>query len=152
MLKTGEFVESPPSRSSLATWVAPETVSMPNTSVLLRRDLAAVVHLDTEPFSPDWAVAMERDPRIVEDNLRQAGWRFIWVVPVMKASAFARGTEPALRKAVQKILTVATERGLNALEIKKVELRRILGFDRASVTAQLRNIQQSPYLLTTGGR
>ena len=152
MLKTEEVAESTPSGSSLATWVARETVSMRNTSVLLRRDLPAVAHLDTEPFSAVWAVAMERDARIVEDNLRQAGWRFIWVVPVMEASAFARGSEPALRKAVQKILTVATERGLNALEIKKVELRRILGFDRAYVTAQLRNIQQSPYLLTTGGR
>lgn len=117
--------------------------------VFVESSLIAPISLRTRPFAENWNLVEDQSVRDIEEALRAEGWHFFYLVPDLRRTGMARGSENAMRKALTKVLQRAFAQGFNTVEIASCRTKRVSGIHRAEIVARLRHIQESPYLFVT---
>lgn len=101
-----------------------------------------VLRGEGQPFG-DWSILRAVDALDLEEDLRRAGWQFFVMEPAVHAWGVGRDANAALARALQKAVSVVEGENLNALEIRKVGFRRVLGMSRVRLSAYARQVQCS---------
>lgn len=93
----------------------------------------------------DWDLLAARSPEF-EERVGRSEWTWSYYVPGGIASGWSWSAADAVRSATRRLVEHAQAVGLNSIEVSSVELRSVLGMKRATVRADLRNLQRGPFL------
>lgn len=93
----------------------------------------------------DWNLLAARSPEF-EERVRGTEWRWSYYVPAAVASGWSLNVGRAVQAAIRRLLKHVDAVGMNSIEVDSVAVRSVLGMKRATVRADLRNLQQGPFL------
>ena len=116
-------------------------------SVFLRHNCALPDSIDIRrhAFGNRWSQVEGLSSPDLDGMIRHAGWHYIWLTGGNSCRNWARTSEVAIDKALNRALT-AVPHGCNAAEIDSIKMATFAGFWLANVTLQGRRIQQSTFL------
>lgn len=97
-------------------------------------------------FSKGWQVIHGMDASVIEMRLREHSWSFSFVVPAITSSAYGLRSKGILRRALKRALDKVEELGMNAMEIRSLELRKFAGLDWVKVVAHPRQVSDTVFL------
>jgi hypothetical protein len=81
-----------------------------------------------------------------EERLQGSEWQWSHYVPEAVASGWGITVEGAANAASNRLLHAAESARVNSAEISSVTIKNFLGWKRATVRADLRNLQRGPFL------
>jgi hypothetical protein len=126
-----------------------------NTGTILIKDgtfLPDALRFETEPCATGWRLVKNLDGYGLGRKISEARWSFSWLAGEIRASVFGFDGQKTVRRAVKRILANLKSGEFNSLEITRVASKRFLGLTYASVSAHLRHIQESLFLIGAKGR
>jgi hypothetical protein len=92
-----------------------------------------------------WDVLSARSAEF-DERLRDSEWQWSYYVPSAVASAWRWNQADAIEAATRKLFQRVDAAGLNSIEVSSVSIKNVLGMKRATVRADLRNLQHGPFL------
>ena len=98
-----------------------------------------------------WDLLAARSPEF-EERVGGTEWTWSYYVPGGVASSWSWSAADAVQTATRRLAEQAQAAGLNSIEVSSVELRNVLGMKRATVRADLRNLQRGPFLRPLNAR
>jgi len=98
-----------------------------------------------EQFCGTWMSVKDTMAATLDLKVRDAGWRFMWLVDVYAHFAVGRTATSAVDKAIAGALGRIKDR-FNAAELDSVSVSKCLGFRLAKVSLYARQIQQQASL------
>lgn len=101
---------------------------------------------ESEPYSNGWRSVKNLNGYGLDRKIREVGWTFFDLAQI-KASVFGFDREKAARRALNRVLANAKEEKFNSLEVTQVAAKRFLGLPYVTVSAHVRHIQESMFLL-----
>jgi hypothetical protein len=112
-------------------------------SVFLRNDCILPGHLDplTEAFGDHWMCVKMIPAAVFDTMIRQAGWHYIWMTGACSRAGWARTSEKAIEKALDRALEALSWQS-NAADFESVRVTKYPGFHVANVTVARRRIQE----------
>jgi hypothetical protein len=114
--------------------------------VLVKSSLALPEGVCTSPGKVgEWNMLATRSPEF-EERLQGSEWRWPHYVPEAVASGWGITAEGAANAASNRLLHAAESARMNSAEISSVTIKNFLGWKRATVRAELRNLQRGPFL------
>jgi hypothetical protein len=108
--------------------------------------LPGSLKFESEPYSNGWRSVKNLNGYGMDRKIREAGWTFFDLTQI-KASAFGFDREKAARRALKRLLANMKSDNFNSLEISHVAAKRFLGFSYVTVSAHVRHLQESMFLL-----
>jgi hypothetical protein len=120
------------------------------TGTILIKDgafLPDALRFESEPCATGWRLVKNLDGGGLGRKIHEAGWTFFCLAGEIKATVFGFNRQRTARRAVKRILANLKSDEFNGLEITQVVTKRFLGLPYASVSAHLRHIQESAFLL-----
>src|SRR5258707_10712710 len=108
--------------------------------------LPEVLRFESDPCARGWRLVKNLDGYALGRKIHEAGWTFSWRPGEIGATVFGLDEQKTLRRAVEQILANLESAEFNSLEIMRVASeasKRFLGVRYVTVSAQLRDIQES---------
>ena len=105
------------------------------------------VVLESKPCTLGWRLLKSVNSQEMKELIAQAGWHFFYIATERKTTVWGWNKVAALQKALRRITARADETEYNCLEIKEIDVRRLLGISFVRVTARSRQIQEQCYYL-----
>jgi hypothetical protein len=93
----------------------------------------------------DWNLLAARSPEF-EERVRGSEWHWSYYVPSAVAHGWSPNRANAVQAATRRLLKQVDAAELNSIEVTSVTIRNVLGMKRATVRADLRNLQRGPFL------
>jgi hypothetical protein len=93
----------------------------------------------------DWDLLAARSPEL-EERVGGTEWKWSYYPPGAVARGWSWNVADAVQSATRSLLDQTQAVGLNSIEVSSVELRNVLGMKRATVRADLRNLQRGPFM------
>ena len=101
---------------------------------------------ESEPYSNGWRSVKNLNGYGLDRKIRQVGWTLFNLAQI-KASVFGFDREKAARTALNRVLANVKSDNFNSLEISQVAAKRFLGLPYVTVSAHVRHLQESMFLL-----
>jgi len=101
---------------------------------------------ESEPYSNGWRSVKNLNGYGLEREIREAGWTLFNLAQI-KASVFGFDREKAARRALDRVLANVKSDNFNSLEISQVAAKHFLGLPYVTVSAHVRHLQESMFLL-----
>ena len=101
---------------------------------------------ESDPYSNGWRSVKNLNGYELDRKIREVGWAFFDLAQI-KASVFGFDRAKAEGRAVGRILANLKLKHFNALEIGQVTAKRFLGLPYVTVSAHVRHVQESIFLL-----
>jgi hypothetical protein len=114
--------------------------------------LPSEVPLETENFSHSWKAVSNLDGFAMGRKIENAKWRFFYLAGQRSATAMGNEGQPAINKAVVRILGRLPRETYNSLEVTQIVSKRFLGIPYVQVFAHARHIQEEMQLVAPGER
>jgi hypothetical protein len=108
--------------------------------------IAAVLGLESEPFSGDWRKVSQLDAFALDRKIHAAGWNFFFLAVELKVMFLGAIGAQSVQNAVQRLLGKVRGQDFNCLEVTGIVAHRFCGIPYVTVLAHARHIQQSCYL------
>jgi hypothetical protein len=93
----------------------------------------------------DWDLLAARSHEF-EERVSGNEWMWSYYVPRGVAGGWSWSATRAVHAAVRRLVEQARAVGLNSIEVSSVAVRNVLGLKKATVRADLRNLQRGPFL------
>lgn len=104
------------------------------------------LEFESEPYSNGWRSIKILNGYGLDRKVREVGWT-LFDLAQLKATVFGFDREKAARRALNRVLVRVRSDNFNALEISQVAMKRFLGLPYVTVSAHVRHIQESMFLL-----
>ncbi len=101
---------------------------------------------ESEPYSNGWRSVKNLNGYGLDRKIREVGWTFFNLAQI-KASVFGFDREKGARRALDRVLAKVKSDNFNSLEISQVAAKHFLGLPYVAVSAQVRHLQESMFLL-----
>ena len=108
--------------------------------------LPSSLKLESEPYSNGWRSIKNLNGYELDRRLRAVGWNLFSLAQI-KASVVGFNRETAVRRVIERVLAKVTSDNFNALEIGQLDEKRLLGLPYLTVSAHVRHLQESMFLL-----
>ena len=93
----------------------------------------------------DWNVLAARSPEF-EERVRGSEWQWSYYVPSAVAHGWSWNAASAVHAATRRLLKQVDAAERNSIDVSAVSICNLLGMKRATVRADLRNLQRGPFL------
>lgn len=120
-------------------------------AVLVQRGTALPEGVYVAGSVGDWDLLAARSPEF-EERVGAGEWTWSYYVPGGIASGWSWSVNDAVQRATRALAEQAQAAGLNSIEVSSIEMRNVLGMKRATVRADLRNLQRGPFLRPLNAR
>lgn len=119
-------------------------------SVFLRKGCILPNPLDPfqEPIGDKWMLVVDLPALVLDTMIRQAGWHFMWIQGACVRRGFGATQQSAIGRALAHALNGIARR-FNAAELDSVRATKFFGVHIATVTLQLRQIQEEASLASS---
>jgi hypothetical protein len=114
--------------------------------------LPSEVPLETESFSRSWKAVSNLDGFAMGRKIEDAKWRFFYLAGQRSATAMGNEGQPAISKAVVRIMGRLPRETYNSLEVTQIVSKRFLGIPYVQVFAHARHVQEEMQLVAPGER
>lgn len=104
--------------------------------------LPKMLRIDGYPFGY-WSILRAANALDLEAELKRAGWHFFLMEPAVHTWGLGVDPSAVLGRALRKAVSVAERENLNALQIKSIRFRRILGVHLVRLSVYARQVQWS---------
>ena len=101
---------------------------------------------ESAPYSDGWRSVKNLNGYDLDRKIRSAAWT-LFDLSHVNASVFGFDREKAIHSAVKRALVKTKSENFNALEISRVVAKRFLGLSCVTVSARMRHLQESMFLL-----
>jgi hypothetical protein len=115
-------------------------------SSLRKAPLPDSLKFESEPYSNGWRSVKNLNGCELDRRLRAVGWNLFSLAQIT-ASVFGFNREKAARRALDRVLANVKSDNFNSLEISQVAAKRFLGLPYVTVSAHVRHLQESMFLL-----
>ncbi len=118
---------------------------------MIRADISMPESLliEAEPFSLHWRMVKETQPGEIEQKLQEAGWRSERSPTEVVAAGIARDAVQAWQEAIEDLSACTLERGVNAVEIRQVRMKKIGWLCYAMIEGHPWRLEAAPGLLAS---
>lgn len=105
------------------------------------------IQMEEESYVEGWQLTSRLDQTGLLRLNHCAGWKLFFFDPTVERRVFGFDDNKAIREAIRRIVATIRAKSFNCLEIKRVEMRRCLGFPFVLVAARSWHIQASSALI-----
>lgn len=109
--------------------------------------LPEILQLESERYVSGWRFVKDLDGDGLGRQIQDTGWMFFCLAGHIRATAFGRERQEAVRSAVRRLPTKLKSEKFNSLEITGIVSKRFLGLPYVTVSARSRHIQDNIFLL-----
>jgi len=105
------------------------------------------MQVETEPCVPGWRLVKNLDGYALDRAMGKLGWNFFCLAQDIKVSVLGTQESSRINRGIKRFATRVGAEGFNALEITKVSAKSFLGVPYVSMSARLRHVQESMFLV-----